>query len=92
MGAFTVAEVNDWRLMNQEQFLQGATLHWSRWIRPRPDWDHDHCAFCWTTFMEQGQAGTLQYGCSTPDGYYWVCEQCFQDFRVMFRWHLEEEK
>lgn len=45
-----------WRLGGQKQFLQGATLRRGPWHKPRPNsnWDHDHCAFCWATFMEAG--------------------------------------
>ncbi|MGQ0635628.1 MAG: hypothetical protein ACT4QC_13520 [Planctomycetaceae bacterium] len=38
---------DDWRLQQQEVYLLGATLYWTRWTRYEPAWDHDHCAFCW---------------------------------------------
>jgi hypothetical protein len=29
----------------------GATVSWSDWYSLKPSWDHDHCEFCWATFM-----------------------------------------
>jgi hypothetical protein len=81
-------EPNDWRLTNQEKYLKGATLVWHVYQAPRPDWDHDHCSFCWAKFMEQPLPETLQVGYSTPDNYYWVCKPCFEDFSDLFHWNV----
>jgi hypothetical protein len=45
-------EDDDWRLTGQEDYLAGAD-----WIRKRyrvfsDTWEHDHCEFCWTKFMD----------------------------------------
>ena len=92
---------DDWRLGGQE-FLQGAALRWGPWRRPstNPDWDHDHCTFCWATFMEAGdpfaEAATLTEGYTTTsehpqgDGYHWVCARCFADFAERFEWRVIE--
>jgi hypothetical protein len=79
---------DDWRLTNQEGFLQGATLHWAHWSRHRPDWDHDHCVFCWSKFMEEKQPDALHAGYTTADSYYWICSRCFDDFKDRFAWRL----
>ena len=81
-----MAEADDWRLAGQERFLAGAALHWSEWHRPRPDWDHDHCAFCWAKFKEEPEPEVLHAGYTTEDGYYWVCPACFREFRERFGW------
>jgi hypothetical protein len=80
----------DWRLRGQERFLKGALLHRARYVRPRPDWDHDHCAFCWAKFMEEDLPGVLHCGYTTEDEYYWICEQCFNDFKALFQWTVAE--
>ncbi len=80
---------DDWRLQGQERYLQGAALHPARWRRPRPEWDHDHCEFCWAKFMEEELPGVLHYGYTTVDHYRWVCEACFEDFRDRFAWRVE---
>ena len=42
----------DWRLFNQEKFLQGKEVFWRKYIKPRVDWDHDYCEFCWAKFSQ----------------------------------------
>lgn len=80
---------DDWRLQGQERFLQRAVLRRARWTRPRPGWDHDHCAFCWAKFMEEDQPEVLHEGYTTPDRYHWICAACFGDFKDRFGWRLE---
>ena len=50
-------EPNDWRLMNQERYLRGATLVWQRYLPAKPTNDHDHCEFCQTKFMQNDPSG-----------------------------------
>ena len=83
-----MTETDDGRLAGQERFLTGAVLHWSEWHKPRPEWDHDHCAFCWAKFMEESLPEVLHAGYTTGDSYHWVCPKCFEDFRVQFGWRL----
>ncbi|MBL8798890.1 MAG: hypothetical protein JNM56_33710 [Planctomycetia bacterium] len=80
---------DDWRLTGQERFLQGALLHKLRWTSPRPDWDHDHCAFCWQKFTEDTSPEALAIGYTTADRKHWICEGCFADFKDQFAWQLE---
>ena len=35
----------------------------------RPDWDHDHCEFCFAKFMETAPTGDLTEGYCAPDEY-----------------------
>jgi hypothetical protein len=86
-----MASRDDPRLRNQEKYLKGALLAYRRWKRPKPTWDHDHCEFCWAEFMEEPYPDTLQEGYCTLDGRYWICSECFQDFREMFGWTVVEE-
>jgi hypothetical protein len=81
-------ENGDWRLTNQEGYLTGKTLIWRAYAAPRPDWDHDHCEFCWTKFAgnEVGD-DVLTEGYVTTDGsQHWICAECFEDFRDRFAW------
>lgn len=77
---------NDWRLAVQHDYLKGLAWSWKRYRKPRPEWDHDHCEFCWAKFMEPGTAEMLNEGYASSDDYYWVCRPCFDDFREMFGW------
>src|SRR5205823_10885246 len=42
----------DWRLRGQEHYLQGATLVRKPYHARSEEWEHDHCEFCWTKFMD----------------------------------------
>jgi hypothetical protein len=81
---------NDWRIQGQERYLRGAVLRRTRWARPRPSWDHDHCAFCWARFADGGRPRALRDGWTTPDRRHWVCPRCFEDFRETFGWTVGE--
>ena len=49
-----------------------------------------HCEFCWHKFMEksEGIEDCSSYGYCSSDGKYWVCEECFHDFKEFFNWGL----
>jgi hypothetical protein len=82
---------NDWRLTGQERYLKGKTLLKRKYRCPRPDWDHDHCEFCWAKFMEKAGADVLQDGYVTEDNQHWICAQCFADFRNLFQWTVNDD-
>ena len=48
----SVSTMTDPRITNQKTYLLGVALAKKAWVRPAPDWDHDHCAFCWAKFAE----------------------------------------
>jgi len=79
---------NDWRLINQEQYLKGASLIWRTYAPAGEDNDHDHCEFCSEKFMVGGVSNTLAEGYTTPDGYRWICKTCFDDFVDLFGWQV----
>ena len=83
-----MTSANDWRLTNQAEYLSGVTLVRKTWVRPRAEWDHDHCAFCWAKFADVDGPETLSEGYTTPDDYYWICPTCFTDFREHFGWQV----
>lgn len=76
----------DWRLNGQENYLAGAVLFYRAWRQSRPNWDHDHCAFCGVKFAAFEGAGILHEGWTTDDEYHWICDTCFRDFRERFDW------
>jgi hypothetical protein len=79
---------SDWRLQGQEAYLTGVTLIRRHWRQSRPNWDHDHCEFCFDKFGASDDF--LQEGWTTPDEYRWVCDRCFGDFRAQFNWRIGE--
>lgn len=46
------AEDSDWRLTDQDSYLHGATLTHKRYRARSETWEHEHCVFCWTKFMD----------------------------------------
>lgn len=81
---------SDWRLRGQEQYLQGVTLVRRKYRRyaKNPEWDHDHCEFCFAKFMVEDLAAALHEGYATLDDYHWICGTCFEEFRERFSWSL----
>lgn len=47
---------------------------------------HEHCSFCWEKALTNKQC---VFYC-TKDFKYWVCEQCFNDFKQKFNWTEKE--
>ena len=85
-----MATDSDWRLRGQEQYLTGLTLIRRAYRRyaKNPNWDHDHCEFCWTKFAPDASPDVLHEGYCTEDEYHWVCTQCFNDFQDRFQWSV----
>jgi uncharacterized protein with PIN domain len=81
--------VDDWRLIGQETYLQGRSLTLKVWQPYREGWDHDHCDLCQRHIsvpLASEDADAVDRGYVTADDYHWVCEKCFEDFRVEFGW------
>lgn len=99
-----MTETGDWRLQGQDRYLRGISLQWRRCRAKSETWEHDHCFFCWTNFVDpafsaehQGSAPTertLSEGyTTTPEyrhgaGYEWICADCFDEFVDTFGWRV----
>jgi len=83
-----MVEENDWRLTGQKEYLTGITLYRKSWKKTRPDWDHDHCEFCFAKFMDQDLPNILRDGYTDEQEYRWICDTCFNDFKEHFSWKL----
>lgn len=81
-----MVEKDDWRLFGQEEYLHGVPLAPRTWTQTRPNWDHDHCDFCGTTFPDEAESGYC-----TLDEDIWICDICFEDFKEMFAWRVVAE-
>jgi len=76
--------MTDWRLQGQETYLQSARLSKRIYKEHKEAWEHDHCEFCSAKFSHHED--DLQVGYVTRDGYHWICEECYNDFKDIFRW------
>lgn len=83
----------DWRRRGQEKYLKWVTLVHRpyRQYQKNPSWDHDHCEFCWAKFSLMDGPEHLKEGYATIDDYYWICPDCFADFKDEFLWVVKEE-
>jgi hypothetical protein len=79
-----MVKTDDWRLMGQEKYLLGKQLMHKQWRQSRENWAHDHCVFCTDTFSDDQKDKHIGY--CTLDEYYWICEDCFNDFSELFQW------
>jgi hypothetical protein len=78
---------DDWRITGQKQYLESVTLKWAKWEMPKPTWDHDHCEFCWKRFCLHDECkDAVKEGFTTLDKYHWICKECFEDFKKLFKW------
>jgi len=81
--------MKDWRLQDQEDYLMNKSLIFTRYEKYRDDWDHDHCEFCNAKFSTY--EGDLHDGYATVEKYYWICQECYHDFKSIFNWKLINE-
>lgn len=79
--------LNDWRINGQEDYLMSKELIKSIYSK---ETGHEHCIFCWHKFMKypDGIENCSGEGYCTPDGKYWICDKCFNDFKEDFNWKL----
>ena len=75
---------NDPRLTNQKSYLFNVTLKYSRFM-PSLDRDHEHCVFCWIKIPDEVDGGYC-----TIDENYWICDRCFNDFKEIFQWKVQD--
>lgn len=78
--------LKDWRFCNQDQYIKGKEVKKS--LYNSNDGDHSHCIFCWAKFSCRPQ--DLHQGYCTEDRRYWICENCFNDFRYILNLNLIE--
>jgi hypothetical protein len=76
---------NDWRITNQHDYLDKALLRHIDYYLWSENWDHDHCDFCWDKFS-LNDPGAQKRGYCTVDGYTWICNRCYHDFKDEFSW------
>lgn len=79
-------EENDWRLQGQEEYLKGKKLYYKKYKKYSERWEHEHCEFCSEKISEY--KGDLNYAYCTKDEKYWICEECFNDFKELFKWKV----
>ncbi len=68
--------------------MRGMKFIYKKFCAKKENRSHTHCEFCWHKFMENcnGVKDCSAHGFCSMDGRYWVCEQCFNDFREMLSW------
>lgn len=82
--------LDDWRRQGQERFLSNVMLIRRKYYPSHTGWDHDHCEFCGEKFSVDEY--DLNEGYSTVDGYHWICDQCYTDFKAEFNWKIDDRR
>ena len=78
--------MSDWRLFNQDKFLQGKRLFRNHFV-PTEQNDHEHCCFCCEKIDQENPEAYC-----TTDLNDWICLQCYEDFKEQFQWQIEKGK
>jgi hypothetical protein len=62
-------------------------------VDPPHGWDHEHCEFCWATFVAKDASSDPSHLTEgyVAEGKHWVCAQCFADFRDELGWSVAED-
>jgi hypothetical protein len=83
--------MDDAWIIAREKLIRSKNLHWSRYTQPSPDWDHDHCEFCFRRFAEPsaGYNDSVETGYTTPDRFNWICRGCVEKYKDRFNWVVE---
>lgn len=100
LRAYDCAMADDWRVMGQERRLAGATFVRKPYRVWTETWEHDHCEMCARKFVESDSTredsetvtagfAAVGRGPKGEDDYYWVCDECFDDFRDRFGWKVD---
>lgn len=82
---------HDWRLQGQERYLFGVTIHLQKYLDRKTLTDHDHCEFCGNKFSDTIE-GALTEGYTTLNDYWWICTDCYADFKADFKWIIRQAK
>lgn len=79
--------------MGQDRYLAGRAFRLKTWWPYREAWDHDHCEFCQRHIsvpLAHDDDEAVEHGYVTDDGYHWVCEPCFVDFKDQMSFRIAE--
>ena len=81
-------EENDWRLRGQEEYMKDLKFKYISFTAKKGGSLHAHCEFCWHKFMEYHEnfEESSNEGYCSIDEKYWVCNECFEDFKDVFSW------
>ena len=90
-----MVETNDWRLTKSHENIKKEKEWKFKIYTPRREtWEHEHCVLCGDKISQY--ENTIHEGyTSTSKGrkdYWWLCPECFNDFKEMFGWEVVEEK
>ena len=89
-----MVDKTDWRRNGQESYLMNVKLYHLHFQPYSAKWEHEHCEFCWDKFGISEDDLHDGY-CTTPQnssGSYWICPECYHDFKDEFGWAVIEGK
>jgi hypothetical protein len=90
-NANDIYKIDDWRIMGQPGYLFQKRLYKRSFIPNFDDKhpDHAHCEFCNDYFCANDKQ-YLHEGYYEPINHCWICETCYNDFKELFQWIIED--
>jgi len=52
--------------------------------------EHQHCELCWDRFSKA--VNDLHFGYYESCSKSWICETCYNDFKDLFQWKVEQNE
>ena len=71
-----------------KEYLHSKKLEFREFDHAIPD--HRHCEVCWATISQCSE--DLHFGYYENDSRSWICEDCYDNFRELFKWTAENKK
>jgi len=87
MDGNEIYKLNDWRIMGQPGYLFGKRLYRTNYVNLYEcAKSHAHCEFCFDILSANDN--DLHEGYYEPNTNSWICDSCFNDFKVLFNWTI----
>lgn len=83
------------REWNDAEWLRGAEWHLVAFRKPRLNWDHEHCKFCFQKIAEVslGDPKAIQVAYRWSEHPHenanreeWLCPNCFREYQKEYGW------
>ena len=68
----------------EKDYLHDRKLQHREYLDKLPN--HEHCELCWNRFSEYEE--DLQSGYYEIESKSWICKNCYDNFKELFRWKL----
>lgn len=85
-----IYKLDDWRIMGQPGYLFKKRIRYTQVENILQPTEHRHCEFCFDRFSHNNNDLQSGYICCVQNKTYWICENCYIDFKDLFHWKVVE--